>query len=135
VVGVPFPVRRGELHAAAAVGAARVGALPNSPRSSHACLGLFGRKRLRIFSPDQRDRLYPSEGYNSYQPCRAEPGYSDLRVFPRLADAVPLEIVLSPGELLIIPIGWFHQVFADDPVFSVSAFLKFEAWQALATTA
>lgn len=102
----------------------------------HAFLGhLFGRKRLRIFSPDQRDLLYPSEGYNSYQPCRAEPGHSDLRVFPRLADAVPLEIVLSPGELLIIPIGWFHQVFADDPVFSVSAFLKFEAWQALATTA
>jgi hypothetical protein len=58
-----------------------------------------------------------------------------FRVFPRLADAVPLEIVLSPGELLVIPIGWFHQVFADDPVFSVSAFLKFEAWQALATPA
>lgn len=37
---------------------------------------------------------------------------------PRIRDLRTAEIVLEPGEVLFIPIGWWHQVEALD--FSVS---------------
>lgn len=35
---------------------------------------------------------------------------SDLKTYPRFAKARAISFEQKPGELLIIPPGWFHQV-------------------------
>jgi hypothetical protein len=88
-----------------------------------------GRKRVILVSPGETPHLY-----------------NDVHVFSRVGDLTaadsakyPLlngvgfhEIILSPGDALFIPIGWWHQVTSLD--FSVSAtYTNFrwpnEGWQ------
>jgi hypothetical protein len=42
----------------------------------------------------------------------------DLGRFPRLADARAYEVLLEPGEILFMPLAWWHQVKSLD--FSVT---------------
>lgn len=44
----------------------------------------------------------------------------DLQKFPRFAEAPFLSCVLAPGELLFIPVKYWHYVRALDLSFSVS---------------
>lgn len=64
-----------------------------------------GRKRLRLFPPDEPRLLAAARGvYNQLDPERdAE----------RLAGR-GLDLVLAPGEALFLPVGWWHHVRALD---------------------
>jgi len=42
----------------------------------------------------------------------------DAERFPRIVEARAHEILLEPGEILFVPVGWWHQVKALD--FSVT---------------
>lgn len=96
-----------------------VSSLHHDPR--HAFLGqLIGRKKMILYSPDQADYLYPHKTYNNYQPCWVKPSQPDYERFPKFQKAQPIEVVLHPGEMIIQPIGWFHDVYALDPVLSIS---------------
>lgn len=85
---------------------------------------LYGRKKFLLYSPDQAELVYPVKRFNGYQRCRVAPSAPDLQRFPRFAEARPIEVVLEPGDVLVNPVGWFHEVYALDPVISVSFFLK-----------
>jgi len=99
--------------------------------SSHGFLGqLAGRKKLILYSPDQAQNLYPVANYNTYQPCHARPWAPDYETYPLFEKTRPVEVVLEPGELLINPVGWFHCVYALDPVLSVSRFMNWQVWEA-----
>jgi len=39
-----------------------------------------------------------------------DPEKPDLERFPGFARATVREVVLSPGEMLFIPVGWWHHV-------------------------
>jgi ribosomal protein L16 Arg81 hydroxylase len=39
---------------------------------------------------------------------------------PRFAGAWVYDVVLSPGELLFVPVGWWHQVRALEPSISIA---------------
>ncbi|WP_342051349.1 MULTISPECIES: cupin-like domain-containing protein [unclassified Cupriavidus] len=85
---------------------------------------VLGRKKLLVYPPHAAKQLYPRRAHDKYyQPCWVDVSYPDLERFPRFADATPLEIVLHPGEILHLPIGWFHCVYALDPVVSVSTII------------
>jgi hypothetical protein len=89
-------------------------------------LQVMGRKRLDLYSADQADLLYPMKSYNNYQPCWFKPEAPDYTVFPRAKDARCISVTLEPGELLVQPAGWFHQVYAlDSPNMSVSYFWRY----------
>lgn len=91
----------------------------------HGFLGhLYGRKLFKVFSPDQAPYLYPKSAYNSHQNSWLAIDRPDLGRFPEFAKAKAIEFVLEPGDLLVMPAGWFHSVFALDPVMSVSRFLN-----------
>lgn len=85
---------------------------------------IWGEKRLRLYSPDQYACFYPIEAYNFYQTCQADPSQPDDARFPRLKEARPADVSIRPGDLLIIPAGWYHCVWAVDDVFSVSRFME-----------
>jgi Cupin-like domain len=85
---------------------------------------LYGRKKFLLYSPDQAELVYPFKRFNAHQPCRVVPSAPDLERYPLFAKARPMETVLEPGDVLINPVGWFHEVYALTPVISVSFFLK-----------
>lgn len=89
-----------------------------------------GRKKLLVYPPHAANQLYPRRAHDKYyQPCWVDVACPDYERFPRFADATPLEIILQPGELLYLPIGWFHCVYALDPVISVSTIIvRDTAW-------
>ncbi len=87
---------------------------------------VFGRKRLDLYSADQEDLIYPMKSYNLYQPCWFKPEAPDYELYPKARETKCLSVTLNPGELLVQPAGWFHQVYAvDSPNMSVSYFWRY----------
>jgi hypothetical protein len=85
---------------------------------------LEGCKHVLLYSPRDHDKVYAVESFNAYQPCRVDARKPDLARFPLFAQARPAYVELLPGDLLVIPTGWFHYVWADGPVSSVSRFVR-----------
>ena len=81
---------------------------------------VFGRKRILLYSPDQESLVYPLRAFNTYRSCWTGPDAIDYQTYPRFRDAHALEVILEAGEVLFIPLGWFHCVFALDLVMSIS---------------
>ena len=89
-------------------------------------LQVMGRKQLQLYSADQADLLYPYKAYNNYQPCWFKPEAPDYKRYPKAKQAKSISATIGPGELLVQPAGWFHQVYAlDSPNMSVSYFWRF----------
>jgi hypothetical protein len=88
--------------------------------SGDAFLGqLIGSKRFKLYSPEQTPYLYVFKSYNRDQPCWVNPWEPDFERFPLFREAFATEFILEPGELLIIPRGWYHTVLALDRTLSV----------------
>ena len=45
----------------------------------------------------------------------------DLKRFPKFAEAKAIEFDQHPGELLMIPTGWFHQAYNGEETMAVSS--------------
>ena len=84
---------------------------------------VFGKKKLRIYSPYQLEYLYQKKAYNLAQPCWVDIVEPSEETIPNYAQAKTIEAILLPGEMRIQPTGWFHSVYALDPVMSVSYFV------------
>ena len=90
----------------------------------------YGQKKLILFSPDQSKYLYPIGAFNLFQVCAVRDVQNvDLDKYPLFKHAYPLEIMIGPGESLIIPAFWYHCVYALENVFSVSHGLNWGAWE------
>lgn len=87
---------------------------------------VIGRKRLDLYSADQAALLYPMKAFNLYQPCWFKPEAPDYDRYPMARMAQCISVILNPGDLIIQPAGWFHQVYAlDSPNMSVSYFWRY----------
>lgn len=85
---------------------------------------VLGRKRVRLYGPSQERALYALDAFNSYRPCAVDVDAPDFERHPRFAEAQGVDVLLAPGDLLIVPTGWFHCVWAVDDVLSVSRVLS-----------
>lgn len=83
---------------------------------------VLGSKRVRLFSPREERRVYALDAFNTYRPCRVDAGAPDFDRFPLFREAQFVDVISEPGDLLIIPTGWFHCVWALDHTLSVSRF-------------
>jgi len=80
-----------------------------------------GRKRVLLIPPDETPWLYNEVAvYSEVVLERA-----DLRRFPLFGHVAPVEVIVNPGEILFIPVGWWHHVRSLDTSISVS-FTNFE---------
>ena len=71
---------------------------------------ILGRKSIKLIPSKQMHRVYNSVGYHSDVDFE---NYS-LQDYPLLRDACIAEVTVNPGDLLFIPLGWWHHVKALD---------------------
>ncbi|KAF6124961.1 lysine demethylase 8 [Phyllostomus discolor] len=81
---------------------------------------VLGRKYIRLYSPQESEALYPHDTHLLHNTSQVDVENPDLEKFPRFAEAPFLSCVLSPGEILFIPVKYWHYVRALDLSFSVS---------------
>ncbi|TFW13669.1 cupin-like domain-containing protein [Duganella callida] len=79
-------------------------------------LQIRGRKRVRLVAPCDTPRMYNQRHCFSQVDGRD----IDLRRFPLMAGVPVPECELAPGEILFLPVGWWHFVEALDVSITVS---------------
>jgi ribosomal protein L16 Arg81 hydroxylase len=78
---------------------------------------VVGRKRVRLLPASEVGKLYNKRHVFSEIP-NLENTSIDMDRFHRLAGAITYEVLLEPGDILFMPLAWWHQVPALD--FSVT---------------
>ncbi|XP_073071483.1 bifunctional peptidase and arginyl-hydroxylase JMJD5 isoform X3 [Manis javanica] len=81
---------------------------------------VIGRKYIRLYSPQESEALYPHDTHLLHNTSQVDVENPDLEKFPRFAKAPFLSCVLCPGEILFIPVKYWHYVQALDLSFSIS---------------
>jgi hypothetical protein len=75
-----------------------------------------GRKRVRLIAPCDTPKLYNQR--HCYTPVDGR--NIDLQRFPLMAGVPVIDCVLEPGEILFLPVGWWHFVEALDVTITIS---------------
>ncbi len=78
---------------------------------------LVGKRRVKLLPAAEVGRLYNRDHVFSEIPDLDAPDLEVAR-FPRLVGARVYDVLLKPGEILFVPLAWWHQVRALD--FSVT---------------
>lgn len=96
-------------------------------------LQLKGRKRVLLFAPEELSNLYPY-GALSRTPhvSRINLTRDDQSRYPKFAQARCGEVWLEPGDMLYIPLFWWHGVFGYDTNMSINFWYPPTATQARA---
>jgi hypothetical protein len=78
---------------------------------------IIGRKRVLLIAPCEVNRVANLRHCFSQVDGRR----IDLQQFPAMAGVPVLDVELAPGEILFLPVGWWHFVEALDITVTVSA--------------
>ena len=80
-----------------------------------------GRKRILLAAPDNDPLMYPRPAdKGAYWHSEVNPEAPDLRQFPLFEQAVLLEGVVGPGDVIYIPRNYWHHVRALERSISMS---------------
>ena len=71
---------------------------------------IIGRKRVKLIAPCELAKVYNHRHCFTDVDAKAV----DLNRFPAMADVKIHDVVLEPGEILFLPVGWWHHVEALD---------------------
>lgn len=77
---------------------------------------VVGRKRVKLISPYALHLVYNFESFFS----EVDVETPDLERFPLFKKVKMIDLTLKPGEVLLIPVGWWHHVRSLDITISVS---------------
>ncbi|AFY79881.1 cupin-like domain-containing protein [Oscillatoria acuminata] len=77
---------------------------------------VYGKKRIRLISPNQKHLLYNQVGVYS----EVDLLNPDYEKYPRFKDVEAIEVILEPGEVILLPVGWWHHVESLDIAISIS---------------
>jgi hypothetical protein len=71
---------------------------------------VVGRKLVKLIAPYDLPYVY------NFRHCfsRVDPANPDLEKYPLFRNARVIDVILNPGELLFLPIGWWHAVYGLD---------------------
>ncbi|XP_010181158.1 PREDICTED: lysine-specific demethylase 8, partial [Mesitornis unicolor] len=81
---------------------------------------VFGRKYIRLYSPQDSENLYPHETQILHNTSQVDVEDPDLDKFPNFTKAAFQSCILKPGQVLFIPVKYWHYVRSLDISFSVS---------------
>ncbi|OWK51584.1 bifunctional peptidase and arginyl-hydroxylase JMJD5 [Lonchura striata] len=81
---------------------------------------VFGRKYIRLYSPQDSENLYPHESQILHNTSQVDVEDPDLVKFPNFTKAAFQSCILMPGQILFIPIKYWHYVRSLELSFSVS---------------
>jgi len=87
---------------------------PDLPHLLHTVL--HGKKRVTLFPPEESGNLY-KHPFNSRS--YVDPDKPDFETFPRLKWARGYQTILSPGETLYMPSGYWHHMVYEEAGYSV----------------
>ena len=101
---------------------------------SHTLLAqVAGQKRITLFAPEKTEWLepLPREPFQTFSGLELTPSgsrrgpgagaSSDVSAFDRIRrERADFDFVLSPGEILFLPYGWWHAVESLEPSISIS---------------
>lgn len=92
---------------------------PYEKHNFHALI--LGRKRFVLYGPEESGFLapYPPEE-RIQQFSRIDANDPDLRQFPDFPKARGLECLLEAGDMLFLPMWWWHQVTTESMAISVN---------------
>jgi hypothetical protein len=65
-----------------------------------------GSKRIKLVAPYESADVYNNR--HCYSPV--DPENPDLARFPKFADVRVIDVVIGPGDLFFLPVGWWHHV-------------------------
>ena len=71
---------------------------------------IWGSKRICLAPPHHDQFLYPREANPILFGSPFNPEAPDFAQFPLARQALIVECVVNPGDLLYVPAGWYHQV-------------------------
>jgi ribosomal protein L16 Arg81 hydroxylase len=78
---------------------------------------VVGRKRVKLIAPDYLPYVY------NHTHCYSlvDPENVDTKKFPLFEQVKVFEVDLGPGDVLFLPIGWWHHVRSLDPSITITA--------------
>ena len=71
---------------------------------------IWGSKRIFLAPPHHDAFLYPSEANAILFGSPVDPEAPDFERFPLARQAALVDCIVSPGQMLYVPAGWYHQV-------------------------
>ncbi len=71
---------------------------------------IWGSKRIFLAPPHHDEFLYPREANPVLFGSPFNPEAPDFEQFPLARQALMVECVVNPGDMLYVPAGWYHQV-------------------------
>lgn len=77
---------------------------------------IYGRKQFTLIPPDESPWLYNEKGVFS----EVEFENPDDVAYPLFRHTDPIQTIMNPGEILFLPVGWWHHVRSLDTSISVS---------------
>jgi Cupin-like domain len=77
---------------------------------------VYGKKRVTLIAPDESPWLYNELGVYS----EVEFENPDLETYPLFQHVDAIRVDVNPGEILFIPVGWWHHVRSLETSISVS---------------
>jgi HSPB1-associated protein 1 len=85
---------------------------------------VYGRKRFLLFDPSQSKLLYPGDlfEFNTVY-SRVNTLNPDHRMFPAFQRAQPVLLTLEPGDILVLPRCWWHDVETLETSISVNCWV------------
>lgn len=85
---------------------------------------IYGTKSCLLYSPDQHDALDARYVNPKCWGSPVDPQQPDLEKYPRFKEARALEAVLDEGDILYVPIWWFHHLFARTVSINTNQFIN-----------
>jgi ribosomal protein L16 Arg81 hydroxylase len=78
---------------------------------------VVGRKLVKLIAPDYLPYIY--NHYHCYS--QVDPENVDLAKFPLFKRVKVFDVEIGPGDLLFLPVGWWHHVRSLDPSITITA--------------
>lgn len=78
---------------------------------------VVGRKLVKLIAPDCLPYVY--NHYHCYS--QVDPENVDAGKFPLFSRVKVHDVVIGPGDLLFLPVGWWHHVRSLDPSITITA--------------